>query len=299
VKNTFLWHESRGSGSRDHSGVAAAAIALLLTVGGALLPQGSAGAATPTQLTNLSFSWGGGLLQRTQVRIVTVSLTLVDPDGIPSSSINWGDGPLNCPCIVLQNISFVSGDRSMPERAVTLRLTGGTSTNGIWSGRFAVGAGDHGIWRPEGMAAGDIVGHNPTMPPPDDEMEASVPAPWNQATINVRGYDWPRAWLGTPAPSGSRFIIRGGANLARSLVPVAGLRLEIRTLCQANMSGTGAPSSIVGMRTAVRTNAAGRYAYTVSAVEAKEGTWTCAAEAIYPTDAANNLVVVSNIRSHG
>ena len=187
----------------------------------------------------------------------------------------------------------------MPERAVTLRRTSGTSTNGIWSGRYAVGAGDHGIWRPEGMSAGDIVGHDPATPPPGDEVEAAVPAPWNTRVINVRGYDWPAAWLGTPVPSGSRFLVRGGVGLSRSGMPVAGMRLEIRTLCQANMSGNGAPNSIVGIRTAVRTNVAGRYAYTLSAAQARESTFTCAAEAIYPTDTANSLVVVSNTRTHG
>jgi hypothetical protein len=274
--------------------------ALVVSAGvGLSLTAPPAHAATPTQLTNLQFSWKGGLLQKTQVKYVTVSLTLVDPDGIPPSSIGWADGPLDCPCIVLQNTSYQRGDRSMPERAVTLRLTSGTSTDGVWSGRFAVGAGDHGIWRPEGMAAGDIVGHSPAIPPPGDEVEAAVPAPWNTLAINVRGYDWPAAWLGTPVPSGSRFLVRGGVSLTRSLMPVVGRRLEIRTLCQANMSGNGAPNSIVGIRTAVRTNAAGRYAYTLSAAQARERTWTCAAEAMYPTDAANSLVVVSNTRTHG
>jgi hypothetical protein len=183
----------------------------------------------------------------------------------------------------------------MPERAVTLRLTSGTSANGIWSGRFAVGAGDYGIWRPEGMAAGDIVG----LDNHDQPVPGGVPAPWNQRTVNVRGYDWPAAWLGTPVPSGSRFLIRGGVRLTRSLMPVVGMRLEIRTLCQANMSDNGAPNSINGIRTAVRTNAAGRYAYTLSAAQARERTLTCAAEAIYPTDTANSLVVVSNTRTHG
>jgi hypothetical protein len=256
-------------------------------------------AATPTQLTNLQFSWMGGLLRQTQVKYVTVRLSLVDPEGIRPSSIDWADGPLNCPCIVLQNTSYQRGDRSMPERAVTLRLTSGTSTDGVWSGRFAVGAADHGIWRPEGMAAGDIVGHSPVMPPPDDEVEAAVPAPWNNLAINVRGYDWPAAWLGTPVRSGSRFLVRGGVTLTRSLMPVVGMRLEIRTLCQANMSGTGAPNSIVGIRTAVRTNAGGRYAYTLSAARARERTLTCAAGAVYPTDTTNSLVVVSNTRTHG
>ena len=66
-----------------------ALLAATLLFGGVALsfPSAPAHAATPTQLTHLSFSWSGGLLARTQVKIVTVSLTLVDPDGIPLSSV--------------------------------------------------------------------------------------------------------------------------------------------------------------------------------------------------------------------
>ena len=109
---------------------------------------------------------------------------------------------------------------------------------------------------------------------------------------NVRGYDWPRAWLGTPVPSGSRFMISGGVGLSRSSVAVAGLRLEIRTPCNL----VAEPSS---MRTAVRTNSAGRYSYTLSAAEAREDTWACAAWVIYPTDTPDSWGVQSNIRRHG
>jgi hypothetical protein len=71
--------------------------ALLAVIGlgaGAALsaPPPPAHAATPTQLTNLRFSWMGGLLQNTQVRYVTVSLTLVDPDGIVPSGVTWSLG---------------------------------------------------------------------------------------------------------------------------------------------------------------------------------------------------------------
>ena len=293
----LLGHNSRRSRTRSHSGVAAAAIALLLAVGGALLPQGSVSAATPTQLTNLSFSWSGGLLARTQVKFVTVSLTLVDPDGIPSKNVDNSDGPIGCPCVVLGNFNRVE-PRSRYSRAVTLHLTSGTNKSGVWSGRFAVGAADAGFWRADVMAAGDIVGHNITTPPPGDETVTGVSAPWNQVTVNVRGYDWPRAWLGTPAPSGSRFIIRGGVGLSRSAMPVAGMRLEIRTLCQGNQSTTGAPAPTL-MRTAVRTDSAGRYAYTIPAAEVQVPTSACAAEVVYPTDTPDSMIVVSNIRNHG
>jgi len=254
-------------------------------------------AATPTQLTNLRFSWMGGLLQNTQVKYVTVSLTLVDPDGIPSTGVDM-TGPLNCPCVVLYNASDPWPHRSRSIRAVTLHLTSGTRTNGVWSGRFAVGAADYGLWRPGNMAAGDIHGHNPADPP-DSEMVTGVPAPWNKVTVNVRGYNWPRAWLGTPVPSGSRFVIRGGVSLTRSLMPVAGLRLEIRPLCgEENQSLTGAPNGAY-WRTAVRTSSAGRYAYTLSAAQTREVNSTCAAAVAYPTDTPDSMVVRSNIRSHG
>jgi hypothetical protein len=79
------------------------------------------------------------------------------------------------------------------------------------------------------MAAGDIFDYHPTWP--EAVWLAPVPAPWNKTTINVRGYDWPRAWLGTPVASGSVFTVHGGAALSRSGVPVAGMRLEIHGFC--------------------------------------------------------------------
>lgn len=252
-------------------------------------------AATPTQLTNLRFSWMGGLLQNTQVKYVTVSLTLVDPDGIPSRAVGM-IGPLDCPCVVLYNTSDNHWPhRSRSIRAVTLHLTSGTNTNGVWSGRFAVGAADYGLWRPDTMAAGDIHGQDQY----GDDTVTSVPAPWNQVTVNVRGYNWPRAWLGTPVPSGSRFVVSGGVSLSRSLMPVAGLRLEIRPLCgEENQSFTGAPNGAY-VRTTVRTSSAGRYAYTLSAAQARAVNSTCAAAVAYPTDTPDSIFVRSNIRTHG
>ena len=288
MKGLLPSRNARGWGASDRAGTAAAAtaVALLLIVAGALLPQGAATAATPTQLTNLGVSWSGGLLQRTQVKYVTVSMTLVDPDGISPSDVVFYQRDLACPCVVFQKTPMTGQGR--PYRIVTLHLTSGTSTNGVWSGRFAVGAADYGIWRPTAKAAGDIMGVDPFENP----APTSVPTPWDQVTVNVRGYDWPRAWLGTPVPSGSRFMISGGVGLSRSSVAVAGLRLEIRTPCNL----VAEPSS---MRTAVRTNSAGRYSYTLSAAEAREDTWACAAWVIYPTDTPDSWGVQSNIRRHG
>jgi len=124
-----------------------ALLAATLLFGGVALsfPSAPAHAATPTQLTHLSFSWSGGLLARTQVKIVTVSLTLVDPDGIPLSSVGVGDQyGLACPCVTLGNVNPAE-PRSEPGRDVTLHLTSGTNMNGVWSGRFAVGAADAGF----------------------------------------------------------------------------------------------------------------------------------------------------------
>lgn len=105
-----------------------------------------------TQLTSLRFSWMGGLLQKTQVKYVTVSLTLVDPDGIVLSTRGWGDGPVDCPCVLVEHLLRVE-PHSRFARAVTLHLTSGTNKNGVWSGRFALGAADAGFWRPIMMAA--------------------------------------------------------------------------------------------------------------------------------------------------
>jgi hypothetical protein len=148
------------------------------------------------------------------------------------------------------------------------------------------------------MAAGDIVGHNPAEIPPDDEEVTPVPAPWNTVTVNVRGYNWPRAWLGTPVAAGARYVVRGGVYLSRSLLPVAGLRLEIRPLCgEENQSLTGAPNGAY-VRAAVRTTSTGRYAYNLSAAQVKQENSTCAAVVVYPTDTPDSMVVMSNIRAH-
>jgi len=252
-------------------------------------PPPPAHAATPTQLTNLRFSWMGGLLQNTQVKYVTVSLTLVDPDGIVPSGVTWYQAGLSCPCVVLEHVVHPLPN-SRNYRTVRLHLASGTNTNGVWSGRFALGAADAGFWRPVVMAAGDIVGHNPTIPPPDDQMPAGVPAPWNQVTVNVRGYNWPRDWLGTPVRTGSVYVVRGGVALTRSGTPVAGLRLEINRFCtDANQQGWRFP--------AVRTDTHGRYAYTVA--PAQLGIGVCTAAVAYPTDTYDSFVIQSNIRGRG
>jgi hypothetical protein len=289
---SFLAPISHRSGSRRRLRAVAALTAALLVLGGALVPQASANGVT--QVTQLSFSWSGGTLVRTQVRFVTVSVTLVDPAGVPVSGIIAGDSGLTCPCVALQNVSTpVPG--STPGRIVTLHRTSGTSTNGVWSGRFAVGAADAGIWHPSQIAAGTLVGHNPAVPPPDDETLTDMPAPFTQRSMNVRGYDWPRAWLGTPVRSGSRYVVSGGVSLNSSAMPVAGLRLELREVC------TPDPTYTVGtaFRMALRTNAAGRYSYLLTAAEAHKVTYACTAAVVYPTDTRNSWVFRSNIRLHG
>ena len=189
---------------------------VLLSAGVALsAPPPLAHAATPTQLTNLTFSWMGGLLAKTQVRYVTVSLTLVDPDGIVPLSVQSGPGRVDCPCVVVEHVVRAEPN-SRYNRTVHLHLASGTNKNGVWSGRFAVGAADAGFWRPFLMAAGDIVGHSAVEMPPNDETVTDVPAPWNQLMVNVRGYDWPRAWLGTPVATGGKYVVRGGVGLLRA-----------------------------------------------------------------------------------
>jgi hypothetical protein len=261
--------------------------AVLLTGAAALsLPPTPAQAATPTQLTNVQFSWMGGPLSRTQVRYVTVSLTLVNPDGIvPFSASLGGDYRVNCPCVTLQPVLQVE-PRSRALRFVTLRLASGTNTNGVWTGRFALGAADAGFWRPVGMAAGDIIGHDAGLPPDIDTAVTNMPAPWNQLTINVRGYDWPRAWLGTPVKTGSLFIVHGGVRLSRSGAPVAGMRLEIRPGC----TEVQPPLPFK----AVRTDTRGRYAYTP--LPGVNHLGVCATWVAYPTDTPDSHLVQSNIR---
>jgi hypothetical protein len=262
---------------------------VLLSAGVALsAPPPLAHAATPTQLTNLTFSWMGGLLAKTQVRYVTVSLTLVDPDGIVPLSVQSGPGRVDCPCVVVEHV--VSVDRnSRSNRTVHLHLASGTNTNGVWSGRFALGAADAGFWRPGEMAAGDFVSYLPTVP--GVVWTAAVPAPLNQTTINVRGYDWPRAWLGTPVATGSVFTVRGGAALSRSGAPVAGMRLEIHGFCSSYNQWAEHLTY-----TAVRTDTHGRYAYTLTPTQQRNGSDFCAAAVAYPTDTRDSFVFQSNIR---
>lgn len=267
-------------------------LALVLAAGTGLFLPTAARAETPTQLTDLHFSWSGGLLQRTQVQFVTVSLTLVDPDGIPPSGYQGHathPGAVTCPCVKLQNVNVVE-PRSRTDRPVSLHLTSGTNTAGVWTGRFALGAADAGFWRPVAMMAGDFQVDTPFGVEP-----VAVPAPWNQVTINVRGYDWPRAWLGTPVASGSRFVVHGGVGLTRSGLPVGGLRLEIWNQC-----GTDVLTQLGthGFRTAVRTDPRGHYAYAVTASQLKAN-WggVCAAWVAYPTDTVS-MVLRSNIRTH-
>jgi hypothetical protein len=250
-------------------------------------------AATPTQLTNLRFSWIGGLLQKTQVKYVTVSLTLVDPDGITPAPVEFGDAGVDCPCVVVEHVVHPLPN-SRYNRTVHLHLTSGTNKNGVWSGRFAVGAADAGLWRPTLMAAGDIVGHNPMQMPPNDETVAGVPAPWNRLSVNVRGYDWPRAWLGTPVVTGAKYVVRGGVGLTRSGVPVAGLRLEIHGGCSfANQWSQSQTYRVV------RTDTRGRYAYAVTRAQLFNSWSVCAAAVAYPTDTRDSFVIQSNIRSRG
>jgi len=259
----------------------------LLGAGVALsVPPPSAHGATPTQLTNLRFSWMGGLLAKTQVKYVTVSLTLVDPDGIAPLSVEWADAQVDCPCVVVEHVLRVEPN-SRYNRTVHLHLASGTNTNGVWTGRFALGAADAGFWRPIAMAAGDFVYYDPARP--GDVSIAAVPSPWDQTTINVRGYDWPRAWLGTPVATGALFTVRGGAALSRSGAPVAGVRLEIHGSCSsANQWGEH------WTYTAVRTNAHGRYAYTIMPTQLRSD--FCAARVAYPTDTRDSFVFQSNIR---
>ena len=262
---------------------------VLLSAGVALsAPPPLAHAATPTQLTNLTFSWMGGLLVKTQVRYVTVSLTLVDPDGITPAQAEWGSGQVDCPCVVVEH-EVRAEPNSRFNRVVHLHLASGTNTNGVWSGRFALGAADAGFWRPTAMAAGDIVYYNPARP--GDVSIATVPAPWNQTTINVRGYDWPRAWLGTPVATGALFTVSGGAALSRSGAPVAGVRLEIHGYCdRPNQWGEHWTYA------AVRTNTHGRYAYTLTPTQLRMGIGFCAAAVAYPTDTRDSFVFMSNTR---
>lgn len=269
------------------------------TLGGAVVLQlllslvfvGAARGATPTQLTRLSISPGGASLVRTQVQYETVSLTLVDPDGIPSVRGYFGDQGITCPCVVMQNQNVVE-PRSRALRLVTLRLASGTASDGVWVGSFAVGAADAGFWRASVMQAGDI--HAP--PENFGNSLAPTPAPWGTVTLNVHGYDWPRIWLGTPVPAaaggqvavGQPVVMRGGAALSRSYAAVGGVRLELRgEYCDF----AAAPNLVLAT---TRTDSAGRYTF---AFTFQGSAHVCAAMFIYPTDARDNIVAMSNVRN--
>ena len=252
-----------------------------------LVTQGTAASGAPsddTRLTGLAFSTSAVPVSGMQVRYLTVRLVLSDPDGVPVEESVVGDAPIRCPCVVVTNTSF--GSRDLPARRtlrlLQLRLVQGTPEDGVWEGRFAVSAADAGIWRATSLVAGDL--H-------DEDLwgrDVPVPAPFGERAVNVRGYDRPLIWLGTRVRVGPGVdLVRGGMNLASGR-PVAGARLEIRDQC--GLTNHPTPFAVT------RTDAAGRYAFTVRA-DAAPAMGVCAALAVYPTDALDNLVVQSNIRS--
>jgi hypothetical protein len=113
--------------------------------------------------------------------------------------------------------------------------------------------------------------------------------------MNVRGYDAPQAWLGTPVRSAGGYIIRGGVSLTRSQTPVVGLRVELLPLWEWSINeGTWTDCSF---RIAARTDAVGHFAYQVPALVYTYGEGH-AVWRIYPTDTCTSILIQSNARSY-
>src|SRR4051812_23233310 len=258
-------------------------VSLVLLCLTGLLPVGIASADTTTQLAGLTFSRSGASLRGLQVAYVDVAVHLVDPEGIPIRGGVIGDQGFPCPCVLLVNTRVVE-PRSQREQAVPLHLSQGTATDGVWSGRFAVGAAQAGFWQPRVMDAGDLH-DNAAL----SSSLVAVPAPFSQVTLNVRGSDWPFIWLGTRGRARPGVdLVRGGAYLSRSRTPLAGTRLEIRDTCDQG----GRSHYYAG----VRTDARGAYAFSVP-TNHQFLFGVCAARVAYPTDNFGSLVAKSNIRS--
>ncbi len=265
---------------RRRIGVAiVAALTSVLSIGS--VPASAVSADRDTRLQHLAFSATGASLRGLQVQYVDVALRLTDPDGVPRERGTVDEQRLECPCVLVVNEN-VGEPRSRPFRAVSLRLASGSETDGVWVGRFAVGAADAGFWRVAQLHAGDLSQDLPST-------LVATPSPWRQVTLNVRGSDWPYIWLGTRVRlRPGTDIVRGGAYLVRSRTPLRGVRLEIHEECIRTI-----PRSF----TAVRTDRQGRYAFSFAATEGF-GAGVCAALVAYPTtDNGTSLVAVSNIRS--
>ncbi len=245
-------------------------------------PRGAAAEDGATRVTNLTFTPRAPSLRGTGVQFVDVALTLADPDGVRPREGVIVDHGFACPCVTVVNTRAVE-PRSRSVIPVALHLAEGTQTEGVWIGRFAVGAQNAGFWQVGGIDAGDLT-----------KIDAfstlvGMPAPWNAVILNVRGYDWPSIWMGTRVRLRPGVdVVRGGMSLTRSGRPVANARLEIRENCFAFMYPT--------YLAAVRTDAKGRYSFTLpSTREIDNG--ACAALVAYPTDTPGAMVAQSNVRS--
>jgi len=219
----------------------------------------SAASTVPTVLESMSLATTATALTGAQLTTMTVSMHLVDPDGVVPRGGSLADRGWNCPCVWLESLTSAGANfRASPQatggRLVSLTLTSGTATDGVWVGRTILGAGDAGIWRPTSLDAGDFVS---TSQEPYASSFVAVPADITTATaLNLRGYDWPLLTVRIPSAVtvvGQRFVITGTAMSSRTHRPVAGLRVVL---------GAGLMCSPLDhcVGTAVRTSSTGAFA---------------------------------------
>jgi len=73
------------------------------------------------------------------------------------------------------------------------------------------------------------------------------------------------------------------------------MRLEIRGICTPDPEHT----LDADFRTSVRTNAAGRYSYLLTAADAHKTNDACAAAVVYPIETRDSCIFRRDIRLHG
>ncbi|HET7901847.1 MAG TPA: hypothetical protein VFL59_11720 [Candidatus Nanopelagicales bacterium] len=216
--------------------LAAAAIAIAaLTAAPATAAVHPLVSTVPTSISSLSLTSGTTSLAGAQLTTLTVRLHLVDPDGVvPRSGVSMDRG-WNCPCVVLESQTsagapFRASPQAVGMRLMSLTLESGTSTDGVWTGRTFLGAGDAGFWRATGLDAGDF---QDTTDQPYPVSFVAMPADVEaSAVVNLRGYDWPLMRVTVPSAItvvGQRFVVTGSIATSRTRRPVAGLRIVLGT----------------------------------------------------------------------
>ncbi|RKS73929.1 hypothetical protein CLV35_2425 [Motilibacter peucedani] len=238
-----------------------AGLGLALAVPLALVGVAQARALTPgpgpaTTVSSVALGSARVSLTGARVRLVPVSVHLVDPAGVqrhPASTDE--ERSTSCPCVrVEQPFGGASGGRAA--RTVVLRLTGGTAQDGTWSGTFPVSAQDAGTWLVRSLIAGTIDTRAQGFPSGTGWVRLSDVGTAQPPALRVTG----RAPLLLTARARlvrkNTLRVTGTARVGRR--PAAGIVLQVRALTCGDIEGPG------GVLRRVRTSRAGTFSTVVS-----------------------------------